>query len=55
MLQVAAAAGAKKQTQARSKDAEYDKPPASRRHVKDYDPERLKAFNVSCLPDPLLS
>jgi len=51
-----AAAGTKKQTHAsRSKDAEYDKPTTSRRHVKDYDPERLKAFNVSWLFDPLLS
>jgi len=38
----------KKQVISRSKDAEHDRP-TNRRHIKDYDPERLKAFNVSRL------
>jgi len=32
----------------RSTDAEHDRA-TNRRHLKEYDPERLKAFNVSCL------
>ena len=38
----------KKPVKSGSKDAVHDRP-TNRRHVKDYDPERLKAFNVSCL------